>query len=114
IQRRSGRRKHRIQFRRTPADALRTDRAGPAAGSARWVCRRDRIFCRLLYLRASTRAMPAAGFGECGGVDANAAYGARKERKEDRMFEPGVMFWAERDNLEMVRSLGVRYGQLGI
>ena len=24
------------------------------------------------------------------------------------------MFWAERDNLEMVRSLGVRYGQLGI
>ena len=30
------------------------------------------------------------------------------------MFEPGVMFWAERDNLEMVRSLGVRYGQLGI
>jgi L-ribulose-5-phosphate 3-epimerase len=30
------------------------------------------------------------------------------------MFEPGVMFWAERDNLEMVRSLGVRFGQLGI
>lgn len=30
------------------------------------------------------------------------------------MFEPGVMFWAERDSLEMVRSLGVRYGQLGI
>ncbi|MCX6632620.1 MAG: sugar phosphate isomerase/epimerase [Candidatus Solibacter sp.] len=30
------------------------------------------------------------------------------------MFEPGVMFWAERDDLEMVRSLGVRYGQLGI
>jgi sugar phosphate isomerase/epimerase len=24
------------------------------------------------------------------------------------------MFWAERDNLEMVRSFGVRYGQLGI
>jgi sugar phosphate isomerase/epimerase len=24
------------------------------------------------------------------------------------------MFWAERDNLEMVRSLGVRFGQLGI
>ena len=24
------------------------------------------------------------------------------------------MFWAERDDLEMVRSLGVRYGQLGI
>ena len=30
------------------------------------------------------------------------------------MFEPGVMFWAERDNLQRVRSLGVRYGQLGI
>ncbi len=30
------------------------------------------------------------------------------------MFEPGMMFWAERDDLEMVRSLGVRYGQLGI
>ena len=30
------------------------------------------------------------------------------------MFEPGVMFWAERDSLEMVCSLGVRYGQLGI
>lgn len=30
------------------------------------------------------------------------------------MFEPGVMFWAERDDLETVRSLGVRYGQLGI
>ncbi len=30
------------------------------------------------------------------------------------MFEPGVMFWAERDNLEMARSLGVSYGQLGI
>jgi sugar phosphate isomerase/epimerase len=30
------------------------------------------------------------------------------------MFEPGVMFWAERDDLEKVRSLGVRYGQLGI
>ena len=30
------------------------------------------------------------------------------------MFEPGVMFWAERDDLEMVRSLGVRYGQMGI
>ncbi len=30
------------------------------------------------------------------------------------MFEPGVMFWAERDNLEMALSLGVRYGQLGI
>ena len=30
------------------------------------------------------------------------------------MFEPGVMFWAGRDDLEMVRSLGVRYGQLGI
>lgn len=30
------------------------------------------------------------------------------------MFEPGVMFWAERDSLEMVRSLGVRFGQLGI
>ena len=30
------------------------------------------------------------------------------------MFEPGVMFWAERDKLEMALSLGVRYGQLGI
>lgn len=30
------------------------------------------------------------------------------------MFEPGVMFWAGRDSLEMVRSLDVRYGQLGI
>ena len=30
------------------------------------------------------------------------------------MFEPGVMFWAGRDDLDMVRSLGVRYGQLGI
>ena len=30
------------------------------------------------------------------------------------MFEPGVMFWAERDNLDMALSLGVRYGQLGI
>ena len=30
------------------------------------------------------------------------------------MFEPGVMFWAERDNLEMALSLGVKYGQLGI
>lgn len=30
------------------------------------------------------------------------------------MFEPGVMFWAERDNLETILSLGVRYGQLGI
>jgi sugar phosphate isomerase/epimerase len=30
------------------------------------------------------------------------------------MFEPGIMFWAGRDSLEMVRSLGVRYGQLGI
>lgn len=30
------------------------------------------------------------------------------------MFEPGLMFWAGRDSLEMVRSLGVRYGQLGI
>ena len=24
------------------------------------------------------------------------------------------MFWAERDNLEMALSLGVKYGQLGI
>ena len=30
------------------------------------------------------------------------------------MFEPGVMFWAVRDDLEMVRALGVRYGQLGV
>jgi sugar phosphate isomerase/epimerase len=30
------------------------------------------------------------------------------------MFEPGVMFWAERDNLEMALALGVKYGQLGI
>jgi len=30
------------------------------------------------------------------------------------MFEPGLMFWAERDTLDMVRSLGVRYGQLAI
>jgi L-ribulose-5-phosphate 3-epimerase len=30
------------------------------------------------------------------------------------MFEPGVMFWADRDNLEMALSLGVKYGQLGI
>jgi sugar phosphate isomerase/epimerase len=27
--------------------------------------------------------------------------------------EPGVMFWAERDNLEEIESLGVRCGQLG-
>ncbi len=30
------------------------------------------------------------------------------------MFEPGVMFWAERDDLAVIGSLGVRYGQLGI
>ena len=30
------------------------------------------------------------------------------------MFEPGVMFWAERDDLAVIRTLGVRYGQLGI
>ena len=30
------------------------------------------------------------------------------------MFEPGVMFWAERDELAVIRTLGVRYGQLGI
>jgi L-ribulose-5-phosphate 3-epimerase len=30
------------------------------------------------------------------------------------MLEPGVMFWAGRDPLEMVRALGVRYGQLGV
>jgi sugar phosphate isomerase/epimerase len=30
------------------------------------------------------------------------------------MFEPGVMFWAERDDLAIIGSLGVRYGQLGI
>jgi sugar phosphate isomerase/epimerase len=30
------------------------------------------------------------------------------------MFEPGVMFWAERDTLDAVVGLGVRYGQLGI
>jgi L-ribulose-5-phosphate 3-epimerase len=28
--------------------------------------------------------------------------------------EPGVMFWAERDDFERVRGLGVRCGQLGI
>jgi len=28
--------------------------------------------------------------------------------------EPGVMFWADRDSMDMVRSLGVRCGQLGI
>ena len=27
--------------------------------------------------------------------------------------EPGVMFWAERDNLAEIKSLGVRCGQLG-
>ena len=30
------------------------------------------------------------------------------------MFEPGVMFWAERDDLAVIASLGVRYGQLGV
>ena len=30
------------------------------------------------------------------------------------MFEPGMMFWADRDTLAEVRSLGVRYGQLGV
>ena len=30
------------------------------------------------------------------------------------MFEPGVMFWAERDDLAVIRTLGVRYGQLGV
>lgn len=30
------------------------------------------------------------------------------------MFEPGVMFWAERDDLAIIGGLGVRYGQLGI
>ena len=30
------------------------------------------------------------------------------------MLEPGLMLWAERDQLDMARSLGVRYGQLGI
>ena len=29
------------------------------------------------------------------------------------MFEPGVMFWAERDNLEMARSLGVKLRAVG-
>jgi sugar phosphate isomerase/epimerase len=28
--------------------------------------------------------------------------------------EPGVMFWAERDDFRVVQRLGVRYGQLGI
>ena len=28
--------------------------------------------------------------------------------------EPGVMFWAERDHLAEIESLGVRGGQLGI
>ena len=33
---------------------------------------------------------------------------------EPGVFEPGVMFWAERDDLEVIGALGVRYGQLGI
>src|ERR1035437_3151676 len=68
----------------------------------------------MLPLGAATRAVPCAGIGARRGVDAHPAGGARKRREEDSMFEPGVMFWAERDDLEMVRSLGVRYGQLGI
>ena len=31
-----------------------------------------------------------------------------------RNFEPGVMFWAERDDFARVRNLGVGYGQLGV
>ena len=31
-----------------------------------------------------------------------------------RMFEPGVMFWAGRDDLSVIRGLGVRSGQLAI
>ncbi|MCU1234567.1 MAG: Xylose isomerase domain protein barrel [Candidatus Solibacter sp.] len=30
------------------------------------------------------------------------------------MLEPGVMFWAERDDLAIIGQLGIRYGQLGI
>ena len=31
-----------------------------------------------------------------------------------RALEPGVMFWAERDDFALVRNLGVRCGQLGL
>lgn len=30
------------------------------------------------------------------------------------MFEPGMMFWTDRDTLDEIRSMGLRYGQLGV
>ena len=63
---------------------------------------------------ASARALPARESMNAVELMRALLASREQEREEDRMFEPGVMFWAERDNLAVVRTLGVRYGQLGI
>src|ERR1700693_706993 len=63
--------------------------------------------------------MPARGIGRSGRVGAVHPRSTKTKRGEDSVRnlserEVGVMFWAGRDNLEEIASLGVRCGQLGI
>src|SRR5260370_41550362 len=63
--------------------------------------------------------VPARGVGRCRRDRPLHARSTKQKRRENPMQslkdrEVGVMFWAVRDNLEEIRSLGVRCGQLGV
>ena len=98
---------------RPPTVYNQTEQALPLEGKDGYAAEIE-YFVECCRSGTAAGALPATGIGECGGVDAHLAGVTRKEREENTMFEPGVMFWAERDNLEMALSLGVKYGQLGI
>src|SRR5450432_3867066 len=73
----------------------------------------------MLFGRQAAGALSAARIGGRGGSHAPDAGGEEREWGEDEMptlnrLETGVMFWAERDSVSEIRSLGVRSGQLAI
>src|SRR5205814_4027824 len=103
------------------ADAVqdRWDRRAIGDARGRRISRGDRVFCRMLPDRQPSGIMPAGGIGGSGQIDTPDGGSTRKKRRTDSMqslkdLEVGVMFWADRDSLDEITSLGVRCGQLGI
>src|SRR6266581_3519589 len=73
--------------------------------------------CRVLPHREGARAVSATGVRGGGGSDELATGGAGAQWGEDGMqtlkpLEPGAVFWPERDDLSVIRGLGVRCGQM--
>src|SRR5438132_10550011 len=73
----------------------------------------------MLPCRPGARSVSAGGIGRGRQTDATDGGSEKRKRRKSSMqalkeCEVGLMFWSDRDNLDEIKSMGVRCGQLGI